>query len=402
MTGLATLLAAWMPLGVAQPGEPTAVVEAVLAPPLAEFRLGVRPISPGESILDATPAGLALGAAADDDDGVTRVVSWDNVRAVRGPAASRAEPFLDAGLELWRARTRLQRGDSFGAEPLFERLYARFASSAGPTPAIVAEGLLRCRLRRGALTSAVPPWLTLRRAAESPAAATGPSAVAPAIAGLRPVLDPETGLVPALPPIWLDDRAVSVFADRREALPPAGTRAGVLADLYHTAALLAIGRPIPPEPLVAAESLASTDSGVRIVWTVVASQLPPGPLRNRGVRGLREMLADAELLARLPWSEPWARAALGSAMIAEPDADTRELGIVQLLHVPARFSEDASYLSGVCLARAAEAAATLGDTGPAARLRAELAARYAGHPALITLSAVPSAPPADRPGSSPS
>ncbi|MEM1185570.1 MAG: hypothetical protein AAGI53_11310 [Planctomycetota bacterium] len=327
--------------------------------------------------LEGDIAGMSHGGLLVERDGLQSVVGWDAVRSVDGDLASPAQPFVAAGRLAWRARTRLERGDAFAAEPLLEPLMAEFAGHRGPTPALIAEGVLRCRLRRGALTSAIPAWLMLldadRRADRS----------APLIPSLNPVVDPQTGLVPALPPLWIDDAGVTAFAAQRVSLPSGDERAGVLAELYIASARLSTGLAIEDSLLTDAERRSADDPGLRLAWAVVASQLPAGRARDRALTELEQVIANSGVPDQEPaWTEAWARAALGSTLVRAIDPDTRRLGVIHLLHVPARFGAEASYLAGLCLARAAETVRDLGDARGADALEAELASEYSGHPAL--------------------
>src|SRR5690606_16150177 len=124
-----------------------------------------------------------------------------------------AAPYMPTAEDAWRARTRLERADAVGAEPLFEDLFDRTRAWRGPTRAVIAEGLLRCRIRRGAQIGAIDPWLALLEARASALAGIHPYALDWAHrAGLGEVLDPATGLAPGLPPMWLDWPAVRQFA----------------------------------------------------------------------------------------------------------------------------------------------------------------------------------------------
>src|SRR6185436_14279511 len=78
---------------------------------------------------------------------------------VQGESAKKAAEFEALSTKAWRARTRAERGDWAAAEPLFEELFPLIEGKDGPTAAMVAEGLVRCRLRRGAQGAALWPWL---------------------------------------------------------------------------------------------------------------------------------------------------------------------------------------------------------------------------------------------------
>jgi hypothetical protein len=66
-------------------------------------------------------------------------------------------------------------------------------------------------------------------------------------------------------------------------------------------------------------------------------------------------------------------------------ADARNLGIVQLLHVPARLEGVSPYLAGLALAEVGAALEEDGQTDAASRVRRMFFERYAGHPAQSML-----------------
>src|SRR5207248_1943375 len=86
-------------------------------------------------------------------------IGWDRVQRVEGEHAAEADGLAELADRTWRARSRIERGDFASAEPLFEQLFASMTGHDGPTAAIASEGLLRCRLARGAQAGAVWPWL---------------------------------------------------------------------------------------------------------------------------------------------------------------------------------------------------------------------------------------------------
>ena len=87
----------------------------------------VSQVGPDGVVLAVVPtAGSAPGSTE-------KVVSWDLVARVDGELATEALAYLPMAENLWRARTRLERGDAVGAEPIFEQLYARYSGRRGPT-----------------------------------------------------------------------------------------------------------------------------------------------------------------------------------------------------------------------------------------------------------------------------
>lgn len=339
-----------------------------------------------------SPSGVVTGVGP---EGVTvsregaapAVIGWDRVLSLGGEFAGAAEPFLGPGELLWRARTRLGRGDTVAAEPLFEELFAAGAPRRGPTAGVVAEGLLRCRLRRGALTAAVPAWLALLRASGTESGDGGGGSPRSRQsdwsrdAGLPPILDTDTALLPSLPPIWLPWPAVESYARAGTAGEGDGLsgeqddrRAGALDALYLHAARFEAGiastLPVPT----------TGDAGVALVAEIVAARTGSPDERSAARSSLR-----ARLDGSVPppgWVRAWCRTGVGISLLREESADDRRLGVIELLQVPAEFEELHPYLAGLALAHSVVALERMGDIASASILRAELFDRYPDHPGL--------------------
>ncbi|MFM9996383.1 MAG: hypothetical protein ACKVU4_11355 [Phycisphaerales bacterium] len=343
---------------------------------------------------EAAPPGPIVGV---DEQGVTIgptepaaggpatpvVIGWDRVRGILGPRAAEFDAYRDQSDMAWRARTRLERGDAPAAEPLLEKLFQTHAGKRGPTAALVAEGLLRCRLGRGAHVAAIEAWLATLAAAGAPGApAFHPDWASEA--GLAPVIDPATGLVPAIPPIWVGPGASQVLGTSRwpgssEAAP--ATKPMMLAALYAVAANFEAGQD------VSLPQIDSTDAGVQLVRLVVQSRVGDAAQRHAARTTLQQRLpkpgAGPESVSPAPpWVEAWCRAAVGRSLIREPELEQKQLGIVELLLVQVRCRQGHPYLGGVALAEASAALAETGDAAGAASLRAELLSQYPEHPVL--------------------
>ncbi len=326
--------------------------------------------------------GVTVGGAPEGGGDQGQIIGWDLVRVIPGHEEAAAE-FLPYADRAWRARSRLERGDWAAAEPLFEELARTYQGFGGPTAAMVHEGLLRCRLRRGAQGAAVWAWLdwvgTLQGSrGESHRWMGGRT-------GLPAVRDGATELIPGLPPIWVGGHALAAVAGSEEwsrfTPGPAGASiAADLAALYRHAAAFEAG--VPSE-------MPTTDTfhpGVRFVAEIVASRaagtlddrrLARGKLERRLIAGRGPNAVPPE-----PWVEAWCRAAIGRSLVLEQDESLRRRGVRELLHLPARFADDHPYLAGVCLAEAAAAMGGLGEHDAASILVEELRRRFPGHPAL--------------------
>ncbi len=323
----------------------------------------------------------ARGVLVKPADGAGVVISWDRVKSVGGAREADAAAFRGLADTAWRARTRLERGDAIAAEPLFETAFREVEGRPGPTAAVIAEGLLRCRLRRGAHMLAAEAWLSLLESGD-----TTPGSLHPRWAeeaGLSPVLDPATRLIPAIPPIWCGPGAARVLAGlpgfERSGPSPSGVVAS-LAALYAQAARFEAGEPatVPDEP--------QTDPGVALVRQVVTARIGNAAQRQQARGALESRLptggAPEGGSALAPWIEAWCRVAIGRSLLREESRETRQLGVIELLVVPARLSEVHPYLTGVALAEASVALADLGDPEGAGVLLDELRDRYPDHPVL--------------------
>ncbi len=290
------------------------------------------------------------------------LIGWDRVRDIDGEReATFEEDYREYAEKAWRARTRLERGDAVGAEPLFEELFQTYAWRQGPTAVVVSEGLLRCRLRRSAQTAAIAPWLSLLHA----------SANTPLNSGL---VDPSTRLVASLPPIWLPGPAIQ---ELRIGIPAADATVDSdireIAQWYEIAAAFEAGRSVDlPDPV-------STDRGVRLLVEIVRARVGDEGTRRRA----RDTLRVRAESAKGTWIEAWSRAAIGRSLLREADQEQIRLGVVSLLTVPALFQRDHPHLAGFCLAEAAVALdLDLGMHDDAVRVARECATKLPGHEAL--------------------
>jgi hypothetical protein len=82
------------------------------------------------------------------------------------------------------------------------------------------------------------------------------------------------------------------------------------------------------------------------------------------------------------WMEAWCRIGLGRSLIREEESGARLRGVIELLHLPARFGTEHPNLAGVALADAAVTMAELGDVEAARSLKDELIAKFPNHPVL--------------------
>lgn len=295
------------------------------------------------------------------------VLSLDRVRRVEGRHADEWASIADVATTAWRAMSRLERGDAVAAEPMLENLFAQYRGRSGPTAARIAEGLLRCRLKRHAYAAAVEPWLVWSALADPDESLPLP---------FNSLGSRELRLLASLPPIWGEGggaQAVTSAAASVQTLPSASPSLKQAAEMYAVAARFESDKApvlLPPP--------ASADPALAFLREIVGSRVGDAPTRREARTLLtRRLRPDAP-----GWIAAWCRTALGRSLLMEPGDEERRRGIVELTAVHALHGSDQPYLAGLALAEAANACETLADLSGAATLRRELVDTYPGHPSI--------------------
>ncbi len=304
-------------------------------------------------------------------DGSVRIIAWDVVRDLE---PDMVDPSLGEKLrvarDLWRARSRVQRNDPVLAEPLFERLFAQYRGRTSETAWIVAEGLLRCRLARGAHEMAVIPYLEILRL-DRRGINTDRYDMLP------PVYDRQTQLCPQLAPVWADVGALGKLRRDLEAFDAQGDEVvAACVDLY------ALATRMPGSELHNLddfEALTPTNhEGLELMRMSLQALLEDQDLRSAA----RQRLLNVD--ASMPdWTLAWVRVFVGTSFLLESDVALKRQGMVSLAYLPAQFAGTNPYLAGLALARLAQTLDTFGQDAQAKAIRAELVRRFPGHPILF-------------------
>jgi hypothetical protein len=339
------------------------------------FAIVTAPPVPGVSGADAAGVRAGEGPSA-------RLIPWHQVAGVEGEFAGEAAAWVEQGEVVWRAFQRLERGDLPSAEELLEGLHGPIVETRGPTAAAIWKSLVRCRIERGAQTAAAGAWLEwlgVGGPAFDGASQTGEPGEPGALEGRE-----ESGLIPGLPPIWVDVPSVAVVAGARQAPWMLDADRAVdpveqLRGWYVHAARGACGTlsAVPGGDALEWPQV-SDERSVQIVSSVVLAQYGSQAERLAARERLKTMMDDRQGT----WLEAWCRVAIGRSLTRESDPEIRRLGVVELLHLPARLESAVPYLTGVALADAAVTLRELGDLAGATRLRGELLRRFGGHPAV--------------------
>lgn len=296
-----------------------------------------------------------------------KLILWDQVRDI---IPDQPDPSIESRLEiaedLWRARSRITRGDLALAEPLLERLFERYRGKSNETALIVAEGLLRCRLDRGANLIAVIPFLEIARLHRK-------NIGTDRYAQLEIIYDQKMSLCPLLAPIWIDREGSQRLIRDLEAYDSGEDEViDALVILFRQAAL-----PAKQRQMDKTTSQLPRHPGIDFLRRLLETSSPDSQKRQTARLRLNREIDD------LPdWAESWIRYQIGLSLLAEVDEDQHQLGLVNLAHLPSRYSTTNPYLAGLALAGMIETLESRGNLQAAASLRSELERRFPGHPGL--------------------
>ncbi len=327
------------------------------------------------------PPGRAMGVGPQGvqvrtSQGDVVIVGWDRVLRPPASLAEASEPFDALAMDSWRARSRVERGDLVLAEPLLQQVFDRARSEGqglrGPTGLVVTEGLLRCRLARGATAAAIEPWLAWLDASivRQPRTTFAHRQWARE-AGLPQVIDPSTELCHLLPPMWLATPSLQLVT-QLEPVEGERDKAAAMRALYQAAARYELGQTIDELPEVPREPASE------LVRDIVAARVLAPPARTSARARLEAALNNAGS----PWLAAWIRAAIGRSMVLEDEEELQLRGVAQLLRVHVLHRADAPALADIALAEAAVTLAKLGQAVVAGSLADELARVSPQSPAL--------------------
>lgn len=327
-----------------------AAVSALLAatwlaadPPRVEFAGGDR--TEEVEVVEWDRDGATFGVVG--NTGEPRRRRWDELRFAEGFPAELAAN-AETGVRLWRARTRLDRGDRRLAQPEFELFAESFRGEGSIRERLAVEGALRCRGEAGDLAGAIE--MALRALALDRAGTLLPAD------SLRPASRPEPlgwpDLAPPLPlAAVLGGEESAAFLKRLEAFQsgPAEAEADAIAS-----ACLAMQR-ARSDPR---DSGGDSPDRARSMSGFLAG------LAALGDRPVDELLEGRDAsLASAPTAATaqWRQAHLAERLLAEKDVDLRRRGLLEWLAIAAAAPETAE--ASWALRRAALAAAELGDDG---------------------------------------
>ena len=308
------------------------------------------------------------------ETGSVIVVPWDRVRAVHADsAAPRLEAWMLMAQDLWRARSRVQRQDYALAEPLLARHFEISRGQTHETALVVAEGLLRCRIARGAHAAAVIPALEATRLRDA-------GVTTSVFETLPPVIDDQTGLCTALAPAWGVERTADRMRRDLAGYDAQGDRVvEAMATLYAQAAAWQIGVDAEPGAGDDDDVTAIEHPGVDLLRELVACAAPDPDERAAARTRLYEAAP-----ARPRWAQAWTHLAGGASLLRESGRGRGQRGMVELVRVAVVYGREQPYLAALALRWVADASRAAADNVTADVMEAELARRFSTHPVRVT------------------
>jgi hypothetical protein len=263
------------------------------------------------------PGGLEAVTSA----GETRRFALDQV----GRIDDMTDPILidqwrlrqDLARDVWRARSRVQRGDPELALALFQRHFTPWTSDdrTHEFALIIAEGLLRCLLESGETEAILPAALETTRLRRAGVTTDRYDA-------LPPVIDERFWLLPKLPPIATSASSLDRLPDElRHWQIDSDPVVSRLAELYASMARRSV------------RSSGSSDLGVNLMESILGTRSVDNRVRQDALRTLDELsgLDDAPdfIAAWRAWFDATSRLAAG-----EVGTDP---AVLSLLELPAVF-----------------------------------------------------------------
>lgn len=308
-----------------------------------------------------------------DDAGVTiksslgadHFVPWDRVRRIETASpVPGLERRMETAVELWRARSRVERLDTAMAEPILSRIFETTRGQTHETALVVAEGLLRCRLDRDDQALAVIPALEVARLRRA-GVTTGSYATLP------PVIDETTALCPRLPPAWLPSPLLQTLEADLAAWDARGDAVlSAVAAMYRGAMRRSAHMAAVPDP----QNLPD-HPGVALLADLARCTVDDADQRESARERLRRRLD-----ALPPWAQAWGRFGIGLSLLGEDGRGRRQQGMVSLAWLPARYARTQPFLAGLSLGYIAAGLDQTGDAAGAEAIRNQLRRSFPDHP----------------------
>ena len=185
-------------------------------------------------------------------------------------------------------------------------------------------------------------------------------------------MDDNRSLCPQLAPAWLASPLLKKLAhDLGEFNAQGDETIAAIASLYKQALQQTLGEPQSENQ---SQQLPNHD-GVKFLSLLVSCRDKESDKRSSARERLKRKITNEQ-----HWTNAWSYMMIGLSLISE-DGQGRQLqGVVNLLHIPARFVRSQPYLAGLALSDASSALNAMGDYEAADALSSELRRTLPNHP----------------------
>lgn len=289
---------------------------ALVADPV-QIRVESEPAPLSGIVLGAHEQGIDFRRADDQ----TVLIPWFDLTPGTFPS-SVDQQYKARALAAWRAHARIDRGDVYGALPIYRSLASTYLWGVGPQSVDVCEGLLTCYLESGQRREAVTPMLALIHATESDTSGMVPTSL----------IDQAFKVRKDLPPVFED--GVRPTLDIEDGV---SIRVRLISSYYE----LVLSPPSDRERIVREiEELKRTqrarDAGLVLLEQMCFAQSHPEASSRQGAR---DSLRRRTQTQRGNWIEVWSRLSLGASLIRDDDPRVRDSGVIELIHIVVRLSD---------------------------------------------------------------
>ena len=294
------------------------------------------------SIVSWSNDGLRITKGAEEEQ---IVLPWHTVRFIESEKVSASfDSHLSRGELLWRAKSRLLRGDINLALPLFEEACIQLKNSDGADAFLAAEGLLRCQVAFGNVDQSLLPWLLTLKHYENNEQSPFPT--------LAPILDKDTLLCPYLPPVWstlVIKNTLSTFS-------------GSQPKLNEITAVLLNG----------SNAKAQSFQGAHFLQTMYILMDPVHP----NYRETLNELDESKVL--VTWKVAWATYATAIGLLKQEEE--QDAAMLKFAQVASTYGTKNPWIAGAAMATLADQLDKQGLTKASANVRAEMKRVFPNHP----------------------
>jgi hypothetical protein len=300
---------------------------------------------------------------------VEQALRWDQIRGVEGGGAQpQRASWLSSGEQLWRARSRLARGDLVAARTAFSAASAQLAEPSNAQARLqrlmALEGLART-------STAVPnDAARVAQALEAAALRSQFGALDAWLTG-GDAFDVRSGLMLTVPPAWRDAQGAAAACASLDAAVERAREAqdSIAVALLESAARIAsaeAGKPrSPAAPSKSPVPRGPLRKGAQLIDLWADALSSDEAARKRARQGLAQFERSEEGSLRL-----LAIYAQGRSLAMESDPEEVRRGVGKMLLIPAAHADAIPSLTDSALEQSAEALARIRDDASAAILRA--------------------------------